>query len=77
MSNRVCEARCRMKKKRVILEPELELVAGHLDVFDRLVLAEKLERFVRQLRVSAKAMSQQPWKRQRPPRIGSHLAALN
>ena len=42
-------------KKRVTLEPELD--AGALSPFDRLWLAKKLRRWIRQLEVSARALS--------------------
>lgn len=43
-------------RKRITLEPELEALAGHLGAADRLLLARKLTRWVRQLRVSARAL---------------------
>jgi hypothetical protein len=66
-----------MKNKKVILEPELEAVAGELSVFDRLMLAEKLERWPRQLRVSAKVLSKQPWQRRSIPRLSTRRLQWN
>jgi hypothetical protein len=42
-----------MKVKRVVLEPELEAIAGHLSAYDRIFMAAILERWARQLEVSA------------------------
>lgn len=54
------------KHKQVILEPELELIAGHLDAFERAWMAAKLARWVHQLRVSSRVLgkpqSHQPQK---------------
>lgn len=47
-------------KKRVTLEPELEAIAGALSPFDRLWLAKKLRRWIRQLEVSARVLSAPP-----------------
>lgn len=63
--------------KQVILEPELEAIAGELGVFDRLMMAEKMERWVRQLRISARILAKPPVKRRRPPRLTARQAALN
>lgn len=41
---------------RVRMEPELESLAGHLNVSDRLFLAQKFSRWTRQLRVSARIL---------------------
>lgn len=63
--------------KRVILEPELEAIAGELGVFDRLLMAEKMERWVRQLRISARMLAKPSARRLRPPRLTGRQAALN
>jgi hypothetical protein len=42
-----------MKIKQVVLEPELEAIAGHLDAFDRMLMAAMLDRWAHQLEVSA------------------------
>jgi len=80
MSKVPCDDGCMEKKKakkRVILEPRLEEIAGHLGIFDRLMLADDMERWVRQLRVSAKAMASKPWIRKHLPRLASKLRKLN
>jgi hypothetical protein len=66
-----------MLKKRVTLEPELEVVAGHLDAFDRLQMAAKLARWAHQLRVSARVLRQPTSTRQKRPRLPPELARLN
>ncbi len=43
-------------RKRIILEPELEALAGHLDAFGRQVLAAKLRRWARELVVTARML---------------------
>jgi len=57
-------------RKRIILEPELEKLAGHLSAADRLLMAARLSRWVRQLQVSARAMLP------RPARPGRRLPRL-
>jgi len=64
-------------RKRVILEPELEALAGELGAFDRLMMARKLARWAQQLRVSARMLSQPASKRQRLPRLTDKQAKLN
>ena len=76
MSHAVCKA-VGMKKKRIILEPELEKIAGDYGVFDRLWMAEKLERWIRQLRVSARAMAHPSAKRRKVKRVALRVARLN
>lgn len=49
------------------MEAELEAAAGHLGAFDRLMLARKLYRWQRQLRVTARILAQE--QRQGPPRL--------
>jgi len=44
------------KRKQVVLEPELEAIAGELSPFDRLCLARKLARWVRQLEISSRVL---------------------
>jgi len=60
----------RETRKRIILEPELEKLAGHLSAADRLLMAARLSRWVRQLQVSARAMLP------RPARPGRRLPRL-
>lgn len=62
-------------KKRITLEPELEVIAGHLDPLDRLRLAAIYARWARQLRVSARALRPPPKPLPRLPR--SRQPALN
>ena len=64
-------------KKVIILEPELEAIAGELGVFDRLMMAVKLERWARQLRVSARVLAKPRAKRRRPPYLTQKQARLN
>jgi len=65
-------------RKRVLLEPELEVIAGRLSPFDRLALAAKLERWVRQLRVSSQALQARPARRSaRRLRVDWKVARLN
>jgi plasmid stabilization system protein ParE len=55
---------------RVRMEPELEEIAGHLDPRERVEMAQKLARWVRQLQVSAHVLSQPPSARpRRLPRL--------
>lgn len=55
-----CKAMKKETRKRVVLEPELEAIAGALSPFDRLWLAKKLRRWIRQLEVSARVLSAPP-----------------
>jgi hypothetical protein len=46
--------------KRIILEPDLEAIAGGLDPIARLELAAVYARWARQLKVSARALRPRP-----------------
>lgn len=50
---------------RVRMEPELEEIAGHLDPLERLDMAQKLARWVKQLAVSARVDAGRPAARPR------------
>lgn len=77
VSGNVLHMKPKWVKKPVILEPELEAIAGELGVFDRLQMAEKMERWVRQLRISARMLAKPNARRRRPPRLTGKQAALN
>lgn len=70
MSDPACET-ARMKT-RVTLEPELEEEAALLTPTQRILLAKKLERWARQLRVSAFIM-----RRDAAPKPRPYLKALS
>ena len=70
----------RMKpRKRVVMEPELEALAGHLGACDRLLMAEKLGRWRRQLRVTARMLLGPPTnaKPRRLPRLKAAVIREN
>ena len=58
-------------RKRVHLEPELELIAGNLDAFDRRMMAAKLSRWAHQLTITAAVLTQPAARRRRKGRFVS------
>lgn len=65
-------------RKRVVLETDLEIMAGGLSWRERAALAEKLERWARQLRVSSRILRPAPRPaRQRLPFASPQRQRLN
>jgi hypothetical protein len=63
--------------KKVTLEPELEAIAGSLGIFDRLMMAQKMARWVHQLRISALILAQPPVKPRKRVRLRGSCAKWN
>ena len=63
----------------ILLEPELQEMAGSLGADERLRLADDFERWAHELRVTAQAIKTQavPWKRKNLPRTTPEQRALN
>jgi len=55
-----------MKKQAIVLEPDLEEIAGHLTAHERAMLAKKLFRWSKQLYVSVRIMRRDSETRPRP-----------
>jgi hypothetical protein len=67
-------------KNRVGLEPELEEIAGEWGPLYRLEMADKMERWIRQLRISARiTLRDRFWRTPRPvlKRLPLRKARLN
>ena len=71
-------------RKRVMLEPVLEAIAGELDAAGRMRLAviyaeraARLGRWARELRVSSLALRPAPPRRRRLPQLSSVATARN
>ena len=79
-----CEEMQTAIRKRVVLEPELEVMAGHLSPAERRKLAASFRaqalvwaRWARQLEVSAKALSVSPPRKSRLAFVSETRVRLN
>lgn len=79
-----CEEMQTATRKRVVLEPELEVMAGHLSPAERRRLAASFRaqalvwaRWARQLEVSAKALSVSPSRKSRLAFVSETRVRLN
>ena len=81
MSNPLFKNGAMKQRKRIILEPDLEALAGHLSGEDRLKLAREMRGWLRELECTGyiliAARNRSPWKRARLPRFPRHSEVLN
>lgn len=68
-----------MKRSSIILEPDLEEVAGHLNAHERVMLAKKFFRWSKQLYVSVRILRRNAGPKPRPTlkRLPQRLLGLN